>query len=312
MFVFTDGKLQALDCRTGQTIREYPEIGAPEHALYDQGLLITVGANAVHGVDAESGRVLWTHTASEPREVVAGDGIVGLLQGSPRRGETCEVVVLDQRSGRVKWSRSDLPWAARASRSVYHQGMLTFEVSTLSDDGPDNAIHILATKDGQVIRDISFLPGMNHMRQARAMYVGDRLWLLQGGRDADKKGLPVEAAAIDVLTGNELARFPAGLTALFPTGGHAAFSALGRNELHGLADRPSGCQSHHQGRLRARRRLVSRARPGVCHAEALRVLAHAARLRGAGTRAPRREPGSARSEHDPVRTGNGSQSARTG
>ncbi len=105
VFVFTEGKLQALDNRTGETVREYPEVGSPVQALYDQGLLITIGAGTVHCVDADSGRVLWTHSASEPREIVAGDGFVGLLQGSPRRGETCEVVVLDQRSGRPVESR---------------------------------------------------------------------------------------------------------------------------------------------------------------------------------------------------------------
>ena len=234
MFVSTEGKLQALDSRTGQTIREYPEVGSPEHVLYDQGLLFAVAANAVHCVDAESGRVLWTHSASDPREVVAGDGIVGLLQGDPRRGETCEVAVVDQRTGRVRWSRSDLPWVPRVTRTVYHRGMLTCEVSTVSDDGPDNAIHILSTEDGRVIRDITYLPGSNHMRQARAMYVGDRLWLLQGGRDADKKSVPVEAAAIDVLTGNELARFPAGLTHCFPPVATPRFMLAGEMDFTDL------------------------------------------------------------------------------
>ncbi len=216
VFVFTEGKLQALDNRTGETIRDYPEVGSPLQTLYDQGLLITVGAGTVHGVDADSGRVLWTHSASEPREIVAGDGFVGLLQGSPRRGETCEVIVLDQRSGRVRWSRGDLPWAARVSRLVYHRGMLACEVSTLDDNGPGNALYILSAEDGQVVREIPFLPGMNHMRQARAMFVDNDVWLLQGGRVSENRGFPVEATAIDVRTGNERARFPAGLAHCFP------------------------------------------------------------------------------------------------
>ena len=168
--------------------------------------------------------------------------------------------------------------------------MLTFEVSTLSDDGPDNAIHILATKDGQVIRDISFLPGMNHMRQARAMYVGDRLWLLQGGRDADKKGLPVEAAAIDVLTGNELARFPAGLTHCFPPVATPRFLLSGEMNFTDL--QTGQIDANHITKAACGRDAgwFLAPRSGVCHAEALRVLAHAARLRGAGTRAPGGSP----------------------
>ena len=182
VYVFSAGTLQAFDAVTGETVQQYPDAGKPQHILFDEGVLVTVDPGHVRCLDADSGRPLWSHMASEPRHVVAGDGLVSLVQGSPRRGETCEVVVLDQRTGQVRWRRNDLPWAERATRSVYHRGMLTFEVSTLNDDGPENSIHIVSAEDGKEIRDLTFLPGMNHVRQARAMFVGDRLWLLQGGR----------------------------------------------------------------------------------------------------------------------------------
>ncbi len=216
VYVFSQDRLQAFDAGTGKTVVEYPDAGKPQHILFDEGVLITVDPSHVRCLDAESGRVLWSHTASEPRHVVAGDALVALIQGSPRRGETCEIVVLDQRTGQVKWRRSDLPWATHATRSVYHRGMLTFEVSTLNNDGPDNSIHIVSAEDGKVIREVTFLPGMNHMRQSRAMFVGDQLWLLQGGLGEGKKREPTEAAAIDVATGKELARYPAGLAHCFP------------------------------------------------------------------------------------------------
>lgn len=216
VFVFTAGKLQAIDCATGETVQEYPQPDSPQQILFDQGILVTVDGAHVRCLDAESGRALWSHGASQPRHVVAGDGLVALIQGNPRRGETCEVVVLDQRSGQVRWRRSDLPWAARATRCVYYGGMLTFEVSTLNNDGPDNSIHIVSAQDGQLIRDITYLPGMNHRRQARAMFVGDQLWLLEGGRGADDQRAPIEAVAIDVATGNEQARYEAGLAHCFP------------------------------------------------------------------------------------------------
>ncbi len=234
VFVLSAGKLQALDARSGETAQEYPEAGQPQQLLYDEGLLMAVDASSVRCLDAGSARLLWQHATSEPRHVVAGDGLVALVQGSPRRGETCEVVVIDQRSGQVKWSRSDLPWAQRATRSVYYRGMLAFEVSTLNDEGPDNSLHILSAEDGHDIRDLTFLPGMNHMRQARAMFVGDRMWLLQGGRGADKQRSPIEAAAIDLATGNELARYPAGLAHCFPPVATSRFLFSGEMDLTDL------------------------------------------------------------------------------
>jgi outer membrane protein assembly factor BamB len=216
VFVSTEGVLQALDSRTGQTVRTYPEVGSPVLALYDQGMLVTSASKAVYGVDARSGRVVWTYDASEPRELVAGDGIVALLQGSARRGETIELVVLEQSTGAVRWRRSDLTWLLRTSRLVYHRGMVACEVSTLNDDGPGNELHIVSAQDGQIIREFPFLPGMNHMRQARAMFVDERLWLLQGGRLGQGRGFPLEVTALDVASGEELARYPAGLAHCFP------------------------------------------------------------------------------------------------
>jgi outer membrane protein assembly factor BamB len=234
IYVYSEGVLQAFDAATGKTVQQYPEAGRPQHVLFDQGVLVTVDPGAVRCLDAESGRPLWRHTAADPRHVVAGDAMVALIQGNPRRGETCEVVVLDQRTGQVRWRRGDLPWAPRASRSVYHRGMLTFEVSTLNDDGPNNSIHIVSASNGEVIREVTFLPGMNHMRQSRAMFVEDQLWLLQGGRGADKEREPIQAVALDVATGQELARHPAGLAHCFPPVATPRFLFSGEMDLTDL------------------------------------------------------------------------------
>ena len=53
--------------------------------------------------------------------------------------------------------------------------MVAFEVSTFNNDGPGNSLHLLSAEDGSLIWDRVFLPGMNHVRQARAMFVGDQL-----------------------------------------------------------------------------------------------------------------------------------------
>ncbi len=216
VFVFSEGKLLALDGATGQTVREFVDAGKPEHVLYDNGILIAVGKDGLRAFDVQDAKPLWVHNATEARCVVAGEDTIGLIQGSPRRGEKSQVIALDIRSGEVRWNQEDLPWADQASRCVYYRGMLTFEVSSLSDDGPGNAIHILAAGDGKTLLDHDFLPGMNHMRQARAMYVDNVLWLLHGGKDADNKRQPIQVSAVDYLTGELRVTYPAGLAHCFP------------------------------------------------------------------------------------------------
>ncbi|MHC4402321.1 MAG: outer membrane protein assembly factor BamB family protein [Planctomycetota bacterium] len=216
LYVVESKKLLALDAATGATIREYPEAGEPKFVLLDAGTLIAVTGDSVRALDADSAALKWTFSAVNPRYVVAGDDTVALVHGQPQRGQAVEAVVLDAATGSVRWKRSDLAWLPQVTRTVYYRGFVTFEVSTLNDDGPENAIHIVSAADGKVELDHPFLPGMNHRRQARAMFVDDRLWLLHGGKDANKKKLPIEVSALDFHTGEVLVTHPAGLTHCFP------------------------------------------------------------------------------------------------
>ena len=66
-----------------------------------------------------------------------------------------------------------------------------------------------------------FPPGMNHARQARAMFLEDDLWILHGGKinTSDKEKLarnPVQVSALDPLTGEVRKTYPAGLAHCFP------------------------------------------------------------------------------------------------
>lgn len=216
LFTVSGNKLQARDGRTGKLLRVFAEANRPHHILYDAGMVLAVESNQLLGFDAQGGQLLWTHQGEEIRYVVAGDGLVALLQGSPKRGHPVSVVVLDERTGDEKWQRADYPWATRVTRMVYHQGQLTLEISTLNNDGPGSAIKIVAMADGKPVYDREFLPGMNHMRQARAMFVGDRLWLLEGGLGADKKREPTRVSSIYMPTGKVEATYPAGLAHCFP------------------------------------------------------------------------------------------------
>lgn len=216
LYVVHNKKLLALDAATGKTICEYPDAGQPEIVLFDKGTLIAVSGDSVRALDAESAELRWTFSAADPRHVVAGDDTVAMVQGRSQRGQPIEAVVLDMPTGSVRWRRDDFPWLEKITRTVYYRGLVAYEVSTLNDEGPDNAIHIVSAADGKVLLDYPFLPGMNHRRQARAMFLDDRLWVLHGGKDAGGKKLPTKVSAIDFRSGKVLLTHPAGLAHCFP------------------------------------------------------------------------------------------------
>ena len=216
LYVVQEKNLVALDGATGEKVKEYPDAAKPRTVLFDQGTLIAANGDSVRALDAETGSLKWTLSASDPRYVVAGDDTVAFLQGQPQRGQALEAVVADMATGQIRWKRDDLAWLPKVRRTVYHRGLVAFEISTFNDDGPENALHLLSAADGEVKLDYPFLPGMNHARQARAMFVEDRLWLLHGGRDETKKKLPVKVSAIDFKTGKTLVTHKAGLTHCFP------------------------------------------------------------------------------------------------
>ncbi|HID21577.1 MAG TPA: hypothetical protein EYP14_04165, partial [Planctomycetaceae bacterium] len=216
--------LVALDASTGRTVQSYPDAGHPRELLCDGGLLIVADAMSVRALEAESGRLVWTVRIANPRNVVAGDGYVAFTAGQPNRGQKPELVTLNRGDGSVRWRRNDLDWAGEVDRIVYHRGLLAYECSTFNDFSPGNATRVLAAEDGRVLWEREYPPGMNHMRQARALFIGDRLWILHGGKVHDPskprydkfERLPVQCRALDPQTGKELTTFPAGLTHCFP------------------------------------------------------------------------------------------------
>ncbi|MBL7038239.1 MAG: PQQ-binding-like beta-propeller repeat protein [Pirellulaceae bacterium] len=216
LYVVSSNKLMALDAATGEPVREYPDAGQPRLLLHDDGVLIVADAGTVRALDAASARLLWRYETSDPRYVVAGDGYVGVIQGRSQRGEQCTLVALDKTSGVLRWKRDNFPWAEKVRQCVYYRDMLAYEVSSFNDNAPGNSLHVLSAIDGKLIWEREFLPGMNHTRQARAMFVGDRLWILHGGKDAEGNRFPIECSALDPRTGETQVTYPAGLTHCFP------------------------------------------------------------------------------------------------
>ncbi len=216
LFVYTNGQLLAIDGQSGKVVREFGEQEIPGTVLHEEGIVVAVFKRRIAGFRVSDGVKIWDAAAELPHDVVLGDGFVGYVQGDFRRGNPTTIVVRDAETGEVTWEKGQLPWADNVTRCVYHDGVLAFEISSLNDDGPGNAIHLLAVADGKPIYASPVLPGMNHKRQARVMFIEGKLWLLHGGKNEEKKRLPVQVSAIDFHTGSVEVTFNAGLTHCFP------------------------------------------------------------------------------------------------
>ncbi|NLS90564.1 MAG: PQQ-binding-like beta-propeller repeat protein [Planctomycetaceae bacterium] len=235
LFVVEQKKLLALDAASGEVVHEYAAAGEPKEVLFDRGTLIVATSDSVRALYADSGDVRWQLSFSDPRQVVAGDDTVALIHGQARRNEAIEAVIVDRETGQIRWKRNDLEWLPKVDRLVYHGGLVAFEVSTFNNDGPENALHLLSAASGEVQLDHPFFPGMNHARQARAMFVSGNLWLLHGGRGAGDERFPVQVSAIDMKTGNSLVTHPAGLTHCFPPVMTSRYMIAGEFDLTDLS-----------------------------------------------------------------------------
>jgi len=225
LFARVGSKLVALNAGNGELVLEYTEAGTPNEFAYFEGHLLTTDTQSVRLLDAVTGRLVWRRDASEPFGAVAGDGAVYLLEGSVRRGEQRAVVCLDVDSGAVRWRHDDLPWADKVRRCVYHRGLVAYEVSTLNNDEPGNVLYIVDSRDGRLLWNREFAPGMNHAKQARAMFVDDLLWILE------KK----QCVALDPRSGQEQRTFPAGYCHCFPPVATPRYLLAGEMELTDLA-----------------------------------------------------------------------------
>lgn len=238
LFAVSGGMLLAVDSGTGETIREYPAAGTPSFLAHEDGVLLVISDETVRALEVETGKLLWEYASAEPRHLVAGGDVVGLVQGRARRGEESELVALDKASGAVRWKRDDLPWANQVTRCVYSQGTLAYEISTLSDDGPGNSLHLVSAADGRLQWESEVLPGMNHARQARAMFVDERLWLLHGGRIGEagtRAREPIRCSAFDPAGGEVLVTHEAAtMTNCFPPVATVRYLLSGRLDLTDL------------------------------------------------------------------------------
>jgi len=235
VFAVRQNRPVALDAATGEVAMQFGDVAKPTALIFDGQRVIVADDKTVRGFAITSGTVkkgnavfavevakeIWNVAASAPQNVIADGKLVAMIQGRSRRGEKPEVVVLDAASGDVMWQRQDDPWLARAVRTVLAGEQLVFEVSTLNDNDAGNGIHVVEAATGKHLWSKDYPPGMNHARQARAMFLNNDLWILHGGKvnTADKaklKRLPVQVSALDPLTGKVRVTHSAGLTHCFP------------------------------------------------------------------------------------------------
>jgi len=221
LFAISRGKPVALDAITGGVAREFPRITRPRHLANCGDLLVASDENAVRAFNVKTGQELWSFAFDRADCLVAGYGTVSFVQNRPKSGEEAEAVALDLQSGKVKWRRSDYSWLRNVTRMVLHQDQLAFEVSSMSDHDHGNALHVVSAKTGDALWEKTYPPGMNHRRQARAMFLDSGLWILHGGKTntVDKDHtfrLPLQVSALDPRTGETKVTHEAGLTHCFP------------------------------------------------------------------------------------------------
>ncbi len=239
VFAVLQGRPVALDAATGDIVVEFGDMASPTTIMHDGSRVIAADSESVRAFSIETGQELWKVAAAEPRNVIADGQIVAYVQGRLRRGEKFEAVVLAAETGAVKWRRDDYAWLDRTSRTVLAKGQLVFEVSSFNDNDADSGIHVVSAKTGEPLWSKQYPPGMNHNRQARAMFLDSDLWILHGGKvntaEPEKTTRqPVQISALDLLTGETRVSFPAGLTHCFPPVATPNFMFAGELDLTNL------------------------------------------------------------------------------
>ncbi len=213
---FPTKNLVALDSETGEIVRSFPDIKKPRELVQNKGTVVATAESGIYAFSAETGEILWKKESSSPRTIVAGSDRVSYIQGEPRKGEKSEAVTVDLYTGKILWKNSNFPWLDKVKRSVLYGDQLTYEVSSFSNSDTDNGIHVVSAENGKIEWEKTYAPGMNHARQARALFIGEELWIQQGGKlnydDKEKaKFQPVEVISLDRKTGESKKTLAAGL-----------------------------------------------------------------------------------------------------
>lgn len=221
LFALVHGNLSALDARTGAVVRTFPDLREAREVLCEPSILVAASNSLVRAFEVETGRPLWDFPAGEPRHLAFDGGTLCFVHGLTKRGEPAQAAALDLRTGKLRWELKALPWLDKVYRIVMHDGLAALEESSLTDHDAGNALHLVSAETGELLWEKPFAPGMNHNRQARAMFSPSGLWILHGGKaNTQTKETttrsPLQVSALDPKTGEVLRTLPAGLAHCFP------------------------------------------------------------------------------------------------
>ena len=221
LFAIVRGKLAALESASGKVVNGYPDLGEPDEVIHHRDIVIVADEKNVTAFSTQTAKQLWQQPANDPRNLAAANNTVCFIRGRLSRGEQAEAMAVDLNTGKTKWQASHFPWLKRVYRTVMHGEHVAYEESSLSDHDAGNVLHLLSSENGQLAWEKNFAPGMNHARQARAMFSDGDLWILHGGKEntATKESTtrsPIQVSALDPKTGKVLRTHPAGLAHCFP------------------------------------------------------------------------------------------------
>jgi outer membrane protein assembly factor BamB len=224
LLVVSDQKLRALDAATGRQVREYPAAGLPLEILVEGGMIVAFDKQAVRAVDLETGRLCWQREAEQARYAVAGQGRLYFLQGDAVHSESLRLLCCKLGNGKLCWDRGALAWLPKVRQLVCQPRLLVCEISTFKDDKPGNMIQVLSAGDGAPLWSREYVPGASHKKQARAMFAGGLLWLLEEKR----------CVGLDPQTGAVSKTWPAPATHCFPPVASTRYLFSGEMDLTDL------------------------------------------------------------------------------
>jgi len=223
----------SIDAASGKPVGRFGPAERNTRILLIDDVLIVVTGSEVRAQSISRGSPRWSVKADSPKHVVAGDKKVFFIDGNPRRGRACSAVCVELTTGKQIWRSEQYPWLARASGCSYGAGALAYETSSFNDDAPGNAVRVMAAGDGKFLWSYNFKPGMTHNKQAKAFFLGSRLWVQANG-----------FTQLDLRTGREVRKMPGGTghcytpvaTARFLIAGELNFSevATGRHERNAI------------------------------------------------------------------------------
>ena len=239
LFAVMQNRPVALNAATGEISVEFGDMLNPTTVIHAGSRVIAADEGSVRAFDPENGQEIWKFAAPDPRNVITDGNVTAFIQGRLRRGDKAEAVALDAKNGKPKWRRKDFAWLSRTTRTVLAKGQLVFEVSTFNDDDDGNGIHVVSSETGEHRWSKHYPPGMNHRRQARAMFLENDLWILHGGKvntsdKTTKTRKPVQISALNPFTGETRVTYPAGLTHCFPPVATPNFMFAGELDMTNL------------------------------------------------------------------------------